>query len=173
MPDNIAFRYVQAFRASRLHFQNGLHFFVYGNDVSGKRDGVFKNRTNNAVIVNKEHIQRHRRVSHPHTDLARRFEIKQHSPIIVHFRSEHQTAFSLSVGYGCFDGQFQRRRIFFAKFRFAFFQTSCPFVSVVPTGRRTQKEEEQKKAVSRASPFMLKKSPELGLFFFYFSPKGE
>ena len=82
MPDNIAFRYVQAFRASRLHFQNGLHFFVYGNDVSGKRDGVFKNRTNNAVIVNKEHIQRHRRVSHPHTDLARRFENAGVSAII-------------------------------------------------------------------------------------------
>lgn len=172
MPDNIAFRYVQAFRASRLHFQNGLHFFVYGNDVSGKRDGVFKNRTNNAVIVNKEHIQRHRRVSHPHTDLARRFEIKQHSRIIVHFCSEHQTAFSLSVGYGCFDGQFQRRRIF-RKISICVFSNVMPVCFGCSHRQEDTKRRRTKKGSFKSVSVYVEKSPELGLFFFYFSPKGE
>lgn len=145
MFDDIAFRYVQAFRASRLHFQNGLHFFVYGNDVSGKRDGVFENRTNNAFVVNEEHIQRHRRISHPHADLARRFEIKQHSRIIVHFRSEHQTAFSLSVGYGGFDGQFQRRLVFSQNFDLRFFKRHARLFRLFPQAGGHKKKKNKKR----------------------------
>lgn len=50
-----------------------------------------------AVTANEKHVERNKRVPHPHGDITRFTEIEQHAVFRWHALAEHQALFALGI----------------------------------------------------------------------------
>ena len=90
MPHPVARRNTQALGAAGEKFEDGADGHA-GRDARGrKRRGMGGDRGHPAVAGDKQHVERQRRVPHPHGDLALGFEIEQHAAIGVHLAPPHK-----------------------------------------------------------------------------------